>query len=69
MAHVMEHDQAWLIGYGDEQLPTAALARYEELAARRADHEPIAYLTGVREFWSLDLRVTSDTLIPRPFLK
>ena len=66
MAHVMERDQAWLIGYGDEQLPTDARARYEELAARRANREPIAYLTGVREFWSLDLSVNRDTLIPRP---
>ena len=66
MAHVMERDQAWLIGHGDEQLPTYARARYEELAARRADREPIAYLTGVREFWSLDLSVNPDTLIPRP---
>ena len=66
MAHVMERDQAWLIGHGDEQLPTYARARYDELAARRADREPIAYLTGVREFWSLDLSVTPDTLIPRP---
>ena len=66
MAHVMERDQAWLIGYGDEQLPADAWARYEELAARRADREPIAYLTGVREFWSLDLSVNPDTLIPRP---
>ena len=66
MAHVMERDQAWLIGHGDEQLPTYARVRYEELAARRADREPIAYLTGVREFWSLDLSVNPDTLIPRP---
>ena len=66
MAHVMERDQAWLIGYGDEQLPDDARARYEELAARRADREPIAYLTGVREFWSLDISVNPDTLIPRP---
>ena len=66
MAHVMERDQAWLIGYRDDQLPTDARARYKELVARRAGREPIAYLTGVREFWSLDLRVTPDTLIPRP---
>ena len=66
MAYVMKRDQAWLIGYGDEQLPDDARARYEELAARRADREPIAYLTGVREFWSLDISVNPDTLIPRP---
>ena len=66
MAHVMERDQAWLIGYRDVQLPTCVRARYKQLVARRAKNEPIAYLTGVREFWSLDLRVTPDTLIPRP---
>jgi release factor glutamine methyltransferase len=36
------------------------------LARRRAAHEPLAYLTGRRGFWTLDLRVTRDTLIPRP---
>jgi len=36
------------------------------LARRRAEHEPIAYLTGEREFWGLPFEVTRDTLIPRP---
>ncbi|MBT5039208.1 MAG: peptide chain release factor N(5)-glutamine methyltransferase [Rhodospirillaceae bacterium] len=36
------------------------------LARRRAEHEPIAYLTGEREFWGLSFEVTRDTLIPRP---
>ena len=36
------------------------------LARRRAEHEPIAYLTGEREFWGLTFEVTRDTLIPRP---
>lgn len=36
------------------------------LAARRAAHEPLAYITGHREFWSLDLAVSPATLIPRP---
>ncbi len=36
------------------------------LVARRAGGEPVAYITGVREFWSLPLRVTPDVLIPRP---
>jgi release factor glutamine methyltransferase len=44
----------------------ADTARYRVLLERRRDGEPIAYLTGVREFWSLDLRVTPDVLIPRP---
>ena len=40
--------------------------RYRQLVARRLAGEPIAYLTGRREFWSLPLRVTPDVLIPRP---
>ncbi len=39
---------------------------FEALVARRAACEPVAYITGVREFWSLPLRVTRDVLIPRP---
>ena len=38
----------------------------ESLAQRRAAGEPIAYLTGRREFWSLELEVTPDVLVPRP---
>ena len=66
MAHLMECDQAWLIGHGDDTLPTVARIAFKELVTRRAHREPIAYLTGAQEFWSLDLCVTPDTLIPRP---
>lgn len=41
-------------------------AAYDELVERRAGGEPVAYITGVREFWSLPFRVTPDVLIPRP---
>lgn len=41
-------------------------AAYEMLLTRRAAHEPLAYITGHREFWSLDLAVSPATLIPRP---
>lgn len=43
-----------------------AYQRYRHWVERRAAGEPIAYLTGTREFWSLELSVTPDTLIPRP---
>ncbi|CCG87111.1 peptide chain release factor N(5)-glutamine methyltransferase [Erwinia piriflorinigrans] len=58
--------RAWLIGFDDNVLDAAALKRLDALLARRAAGEPIAYLTGEREFWSLSLCVTPDTLIPRP---
>lgn len=40
--------------------------RYLQVIARRRAQEPLAYITGTREFWSMDFRVTPDTLIPRP---
>ena len=43
-----------------------AASAYAALVERRAAGEPVAYITGSREFWSLDLRVTPDVLIPRP---
>lgn len=47
----------------DEAIDAAA---YEALIARRVAGEPVAYITGEREFWSLPFRVTPDVLIPRP---
>lgn len=49
-----------------EAVPPAAAARFAALLDRRAAREPVAYLTGIREFWSLPLRVTPAALIPRP---
>ena len=50
----------------DRPLAPAESARLEALAARRTAGEPVAYLTGRREFWSLELEVTPDVLVPRP---
>lgn len=44
----------------------AATERFQALVARRAAREPMAHILGHREFWSLDFRVTADTLDPRP---
>ena len=55
-----------LVVPGDEALSPDRLARVAELTARRAAHEPIALITGRREFWSLEFRVSPATLIPRP---
>jgi len=66
MAHVLGCDHAWLIGHADEPLLSASAMEFAALLERRRNHEPIAYLTGHREFWSLSFQVTPDTLIPRP---
>ncbi|HBO14160.1 MAG TPA: protein-(glutamine-N5) methyltransferase, release factor-specific, partial [Halieaceae bacterium] len=46
--------------------PAEPAARYRNLLARRRGGEPVAYLVGERDFWSLSLRVTGATLVPRP---
>jgi release factor glutamine methyltransferase len=40
--------------------------RFADLVARRLDHEPVAYITGTRAFWTIDLHVGPGVLIPRP---
>jgi len=50
----------------DQPLTPEELARFKALVLRRRTGEPVAYLTGHREFWSLDFKVTPAVLIPRP---
>jgi release factor glutamine methyltransferase len=54
--------------YVDAHIPLRADAEalYYSMLQRRARREPIAYITGRREFWSLDFLVTPDVLVPRP---
>jgi len=66
LAHVVERNRAWLAAHGSDPLTPVQADVYFALAKRRRNGEPVAYLTGVREFWGLALRVTSDVLIPRP---
>ncbi len=58
--------RTFILAFGETQLSEAQLAELDALLARRAAGEPVAYLTGVREFWSLPLLVSPATLIPRP---
>lgn len=66
LAHVLEREAAWLYAHGDAPVADAQAQRFDELVERRAAGEPVAYLTGRRGFWTLDLAVSPDTLIPRP---
>ena len=63
LAHALGIPRMTLLIDLDRAIDPAAFAA---LVDRRAAGEPIAYITGSREFWSLDLRVTADVLIPRP---
>lgn len=66
LAHVLGLSRAALAARPELELTTAQAARLGRLAVRRAAGEPLAYLTGRREFWSLELDVTPDVLVPRP---
>jgi release factor glutamine methyltransferase len=55
-----------LLARTDETVPELALARFQALRARRAAGEPVAYLLGRREFWSLEFEVGPAVLVPRP---
>lgn len=59
-------DAARLFTSGDRPADGNFADTYERLLARRAGREPLAYITGVREFWALDFEVTPGVLIPRP---
>ena len=66
LLHVLARPRSWLIAHADDALDTDVQTAYAALVERRAAGEPVAYLTGHRGFWSLELEVTPATLIPRP---
>ncbi len=63
---VLKKDRAWQIAHSDDLFPEHLSDLFNELIESRKTGIPVAHLTGQREFWSLSLRVTPDTLIPRP---
>lgn len=63
---VTGHSRAFIVGFSETRLTTEQLQRLDLLLLRRINGEPIAYLIGKREFWSLPLAVSTATLIPRP---
>lgn len=66
LTQALDVPRSYLFAHPEEALDADARSRYEKLLTRRADGVPLAYLTGVREFWSMALMVTPATLIPRP---
>ena len=66
LAQALGWNRARLLARPGATIDSASARRFDTLVERRRSGEPIAYLTGRREFWSLDLVVTPDTLVPRP---
>ena len=65
LAHALGSPRSFLYANPDLDLPVRHVDRFRKLVKRRMRGEPMAYITGSREFWSLPLRVTPDVLIPR----
>lgn len=66
LAHVLGRSRTWLFTEDQREIPAAEQQRFDELIARRAALEPIAYIIGQREFWGLNLLVDRRVLVPRP---
>lgn len=66
LCHVLNQSLTYLRTWPERELSGVQQAAFDELIRKRQLGEPVAYLTGEREFWSMPFLVTSDTLIPRP---
>ncbi|KQR11572.1 MULTISPECIES: peptide chain release factor N(5)-glutamine methyltransferase [Xanthomonas] len=65
LLHALGRDRAWLFAHGRDPVPPTIAQAFDALVQRRQAGEPVAYLTGSRGFWTLDLAVSTATLIPR----
>lgn len=66
LCHVLGRPRSYLYTWPDRAVGRAEQQALEALIARRLEGAPIAHIIGRREFWSLELAVSTDTLIPRP---
>ena len=66
LGHALQRDRAWLFAHASDSVEPASRERFAQLIAERQRGVPVAYLLGRWGFWNLDLRVSADTLIPRP---
>jgi release factor glutamine methyltransferase len=66
LAEALGRTRAWLFAHAQDALAPDESARYRALLQRRQQGEPVAQILGRRGFWSLDLIVSADTLVPRP---
>jgi release factor glutamine methyltransferase len=66
LCHVLDKPRSYLLTWPDRLLTAEQYQAFQAVLARRTAGEPVAYITGEREFWSLPLKVSPSTLIPRP---
>lgn len=66
LAHTLEQTRTFLRTWPERTVEAKILAAFQALIEKRCQGTPVAYLTGEREFWDMTLKVSPDTLIPRP---
>ncbi len=66
MAHILQTSREAVLAWPDRQLDYEQLELFELLLCRREQGEPIAYVTGKKAFWNIELNVTQAVLVPRP---
>ena len=66
LCYVLDVDRTWLRTWPEKEVSKSLEAKFCALLEKRVQGQPIAYLVGSRGFWSMDLQVSTDTLIPRP---
>ncbi len=66
VSRAIDVPRAYLFAHPEDRLDPAARSRLHAMLARRLAGEPMAYITGAKEFWSLELMVSPATLVPRP---
>lgn len=66
LCHTLDKPRSYLLTWPEKHLTLEQEHHFQELLQRRLTGEPVAYIVGEREFWSLPLKVSPSTLIPRP---
>ena len=66
LARALDVPRSYLFAHPDDEMDQDAADRFSEVVERRRGGMPMAYITGEKEFWSMSLIVTPDTLVPRP---
>ena len=66
LMYLLQCSRSRLFSHADSAMTAADWQQFQSWVQRRVDGEPVAYITGKRGFWTLDLTVTPDVLIPRP---
>lgn len=66
MGRAIDMPRSFLIAHAEDELDEASIARLNDTVERRLAGEPMAYIAGIREFWSMELAVSPATLVPRP---